>query len=113
MPEEGKRDVYSYFTNECVLTEELCAEAERSRIDVGLLCAVATLTGALCIYLLSVTENLYALESRMGSVVLSPSNGTVLQMSGVNAQIISGPVIYIVALVMLFKFFRKWWVKSG
>lgn len=107
MSEESKREVYSYFTNEYVLTQEMCAEAERSRIDVGLLCVVATLTGVLFLYLLSIPEFLNVLQNRVGDIVLLPSDGTVLQMSGVNAQVISGPVIYIIAMVMLIKFFPK------
>ncbi len=107
MSEGVQREAYSHFTNEYVLTQEICAEAERSRIDVGLLCVVVTLTGVLCLYLLSLPEVLYALERRTGDAVLLPSDGTVLQMSGVNAQVISGPVIYVIALVMLVKFFPK------
>ena len=30
--------IYSYFTNEYTLTEDMCAETETSRMDLGIAC---------------------------------------------------------------------------
>lgn len=66
---------YSFFTNEYLLTEKMCAEAERSRIDVGLVIAWLLLTLMLFMMMPSVPSMIYDYFS-------SPSLGTIFSLSG-------------------------------
>jgi len=66
---------YSFFTNEYLLTEEICAEAEISRIDVGLVIAWLLLTFMFFMMMPSIPSMIYDYFS-------SPSPGTILSLSG-------------------------------
>lgn len=66
---------YSFFTNEYLLTEKMCAEAEISRIDVGLVIAWILLTLMFFMMMPSVPSMIYDYFS-------TPSLGTIFSLSG-------------------------------
>lgn len=88
-------DHYSYFSNEYILTEEMCAEAELSRIDIGLIIAWMLLTLIFLMMFPSLPEMIYDYFS-------SPSSGTILSLSGGIGITLLSPLAVIFLLAKTF-----------
>lgn len=93
---------YSYFTNEYTLTKEMCAEAELSRIDIGLSYVCMTAVFVLLVFLSSVPEILPSLPDAARAYFASPSTGTILQFSGVAGITFVSPVVVIFCFLKIF-----------
>lgn len=90
-------DNYSFFDNEYLLTEEMCAEAEISRIDTGLIIAWLLFTFMLFAIMPSAPDMLYDYFS-------SPSLGTIFSLSGgLGITILPS----FVAVILIIKIFPK------
>lgn len=90
---------YSFFTNEYLLTEKMCAEAEISRIDVGLVIAWILLTLMFFMMMPSVPSMIYDYFS-------TPSLGTIFSLSGgVGITILPS---FAVILLIAKTFPKKW-----
>ena len=86
---------YSFFSNTYILTEEICAEAEISRIDTG----IAIIWMLLMFFVYAMFP---ALPSMVDNYFSSPSLSTVIELSGgIGIQIIS-PIVAVVCLIKAF-----------
>lgn len=94
---EMKPDNYSFFDNEYLLTEEMCAEAEISRIDTGLIIAWILFAFMIFVMMPSVPDLFYDYFS-------SPSLGTIFSLSGgVGITILPS----FAAVILIIKIFPK------
>lgn len=96
---------YSFFTNEYILTKEICAEAERSRVDILIEYGVAVATAVLLVFFMSIPENFPGIADRIYGYFSSPSAGTILELSGVGITVFGFPAAVIVGFGMLIRFF--------
>lgn len=96
MSEMNKR--YSYITNEYTLTKEMCAEIERSRIDIGIIYVGMTLIFVFMVFLTSVSDSIPSILDALYDCFASPSAGTILELSGVTGITFLPPV------------FAVWWL---
>ena len=93
---------FSFFTNRYTLTREMCAEAELSRIDIGLFCVSMTLLSVFIVFLSSVPDLLPSIPDAAYSFFSSPSPGTILELSGAVGITFVSPVIAILCLLKAF-----------
>lgn len=94
--------LYSSFTNEYVLTKEMCAEAELSRLDIGIAYICMTFLFVFYICLQSTSEILFSFSDAMQAYFSAPSAGTILQLSGAAGITFVSPIVVIIALLKVF-----------
>ena len=86
---------YSSFSNTYLLTEEICAEAEISRIDIGI--AIIWMLLMFIVYVL-----LPSLPDMINEYFSSPSLSTIIELSGgIGIQIVS-PIVAIICIIKAF-----------
>lgn len=102
-----EKKAYSFFTNEYVLTKELCAEAERSRMDVGILYVLSVATFALCVCLMDYSGTWKVISDMLREYFSAPSPGTILELSGAGIMAVAMPVGFFAAGVAFVKSFPK------
>ena len=86
---------YSSFSNTYLLTEEICAEAEISRIDIGI--AIIWMLLMFIVYVL-----LPSIPDMINEYFSSPSLSTIIELSGgIGIQIIS-PIVAVVCIIKAF-----------
>lgn len=74
--------IYSYFTNEYTLTEEMCAEMETSRMDLGIACVFIIAAAIIPANLLSFFRLLPDIPGQLYEYFSSPSSTDILELSG-------------------------------
>ena len=93
---------YSSFTNEYVLTKEMCAESELSRLDIGIAYVCMTFLFVFFVFLQSLPETIFSIPDAAQAYFSSPSAGTILQLSGAAGITFVSPVVVIIALLKVF-----------
>lgn len=99
--------MYSVFSNEYVLTKELCGEAEVSRIDVGLLYILSVVAAVVVLCFQDISGTAGGIGNMLHAYFSSPSADTVLELSGVGAMMIGTPLGLLGAGFALYKSFPK------
>lgn len=92
--------VYSYFTNKYVLTKEMCAEAELSRIDIGLAYGCFMAVFVFAVFLSSVSA--ISLSDAAHAYFAAPSASTILQFSGIAGITFVSPVVAFLCFLQIF-----------
>lgn len=87
--------VFSFYSNHYTLTREMCAEAELSRIDMGIAFVVMTLIFVVLAQFPSLPETIH-------EYFLSPSSSTILTFSGVTGIFVCSPLAAIYLLGKMF-----------
>lgn len=93
---------FSFFTNRYTLTREMCAEAELSRIDVGLSFVAMTLLFVCVVFLSSVPDLLPSVPDAVYDYFSAPSAGTILELSGAVGITFVSPAVAILCLMKAF-----------
>lgn len=94
--------VYSSFTNQYVLTKEMCAEAELSRIDIGIAYICITFLFVFIVLLQSASETAFSLQNAVENYFAAPSASTILQLSGAAGITFVSPVVAVIAFLKVF-----------
>ena len=94
--------VYSSFTNQYVLTKEMCAEAELSRIDIGIAYICITFLFVFLVLLQSASETAFSLQNAVENYFAAPSASTILQLSGAAGITFVSPVVVVIAFLKVF-----------
>lgn len=94
--------VYSSFTNQYVLTKEMCAEAELSRIDIGIAYICITFLFVFLVLLQSASETAFSLQNAVENYFAAPSASTILQLSGAAGITFVSPVVAVIAFLKVF-----------
>lgn len=74
--------IYSYFTNEYTLTEDMCAEMETSRIDLGIACVFILAATIILGSLVPFFKLLPEIPGLLDEYFSSPSSADILELSG-------------------------------
>ena len=100
--------IYSYFTNEYTLTEDMCAETETSRMDLGIACVFVAAAAILAANLWPSLELIPEIPGLLYEYFSSPSSSDILQLSGFNMALpfVSIPA-FLCAAVFLIKSFPR------
>ncbi len=92
----------SYFTNEYILTKEMCAQAEVSRIDIGIAYVSMTAAFVFLVILFSASETFLSFSDAVQNYFASPSVGTVLELSGPVGITFVSPLVAVFVFIKAF-----------
>lgn len=98
---------YSYFTNEYTLTKEMCAETELSRIDVGIAYVLTVAAAMMLAFFRPFLELIPEIPDLLYAYFSSPSPGTILELSGVNAIYPFASISITAAAILMIKSFPQ------
>ncbi len=96
---------YSFFTNEYVLSKEMCAEMETARLDVGIAFELTVAAAMMIAFFRPLLEIIPEIPALLYDYFSSPSPGTVLELSGFNLALPGVSVSLIGAVILLIRSF--------
>lgn len=100
--EPALNTIYSSFTNEYTLTKEMCAEAELSRLDIGIAYVCMTFLFVFFVFLQSLPGTIFSLSEAAQACFSEPSAGTILQFSGATGITFVSPIVAVIVLLKVF-----------